>query len=433
MPEKKDKPDVITVVPKSVVIGILVLSVLPLLLSLVGVDFSITSTDLRGQFVPRPLEGSYIFTLLTWTGAVMAGLTVFIAFLHYGITGDVTIPIIGVALFCAGMMDAFQVLVTTGLVKDGIIIEEYIPLLWTVTRGFLAALFIVGTVIFVSTKKIRSEQKRVQGLKYVLAVSVLLGVAAFMLMHYVTGIEEVPRWTYPNQLLKHPWDLVPLLMFLMAGAFVLPINYKWDKNLFTHALIISTVPSIMGQVHMLFFSSAMYDSHFNIACFLRIVSYVTPLLGLALDYEVTYMAISKFNKKLLSESFEKKQTEETLLRERNVLGLLMTKLPILVYVKDISRRYIRMSESYASLLGVSFSALALGKGEGDFFPADTVAKSREIEDAIVKTGAPVKEEIKEITDKSGHTFKLSISRVPVKDDNGKLVGILCMGEKKDVL
>ena len=66
---------------------------------------------------------------------------------------------------------------------------------------------------------------------------------------------------------------------------------------------------------MAFGSSQLFDSHFNVAHFLKIIAYCVPLLGLTLDYVNTYQkqtALSQTNVSLSTELYDRKQEEEAM-------------------------------------------------------------------------------------------------------------------------
>ncbi|MCH8293158.1 PAS domain-containing protein, partial [Candidatus Poribacteria bacterium] len=86
-------------------------------------------------------------------------------------------------------------------------------------------------------------------------------------------------------------------MFLYIPAFI-------DVHLFSHALIISVLPEIATQLHMAFGSEALFDNHFNIAHFLKIISYFVPFVGLILDYVYTY-----HKQRLVTERLEEVQED----------------------------------------------------------------------------------------------------------------------------
>ena len=58
--------------------------------------------------------------------------------------------------------------------------------------------------------------------------------------------------------------------------------------MFSHALVVSALPQITTQAHMAFGSTALFDNHFNIAHFLKIIAYLVPFTGLVLDYVQTH-------------------------------------------------------------------------------------------------------------------------------------------------
>ena len=63
---------------------------------------------------------------------------------------------------------------------------------------------------------------------------------------------------------------------------------------------------------MAFGSTALFDNHFNIAHFLKIIAYLVPLTGLILDYVYTYSALEKRNNEFSIEIHERKATESKL-------------------------------------------------------------------------------------------------------------------------
>ncbi|HEB80070.1 MAG TPA: PAS domain-containing hybrid sensor histidine kinase/response regulator, partial [Rhodospirillales bacterium] len=58
------------------------------------------------------------------------------------------------------------------------------------------------------------------------------------------------------------------------------------------------VPSVATEAHMAFGSTALFDSHFNVAHGLKILSYAVPLMGLCLDYVRTHQSLKRTAEKL---------------------------------------------------------------------------------------------------------------------------------------
>ncbi|MCH8844515.1 MAG: hypothetical protein IID61_16265 [SAR324 cluster bacterium] len=114
--------------PNKLVWAVVAVSVIPIVLHLLGVDFgsrkipfdTATALSATGQEVVEAmfvsLTGSFTHTILEWSAFVTAIFVVILAFVHFRIQGDITTPVVGVALFCAGSMDAFHTLAADRLI-----------------------------------------------------------------------------------------------------------------------------------------------------------------------------------------------------------------------------------------------------------------------------------------------------------------------------
>ncbi|MCF6336782.1 MAG: response regulator [Gammaproteobacteria bacterium] len=280
-------------IPVPLTIGILLVCVMPFVLTLLGMDFGTRGIPVDhlwalqapqhevvdAQF--RALSGAFTHTLLEWSAFCVATFVVFLAFSHYRITHDVTTPIIGVAFFMAGCMDAFHTLAADRLFDAVADNRDLIPFTWAISRLFSALIMIIGVgiVLFHSP-----EKNKKPGFGFVIGISLLFGIAAYIIIHISATSAQLPQTTYPDAVLTRPYDALPLLLFAFAGLIMFPRLYKRHPSLFAYTLIISAVPEVITQLHMTFGSTALFDHHFNIAHFLKIVAYTVPLIGLTLDY-----------------------------------------------------------------------------------------------------------------------------------------------------
>src|SRR3546814_11190009 len=74
---------------------------------------------------------------------------------------DITTPIIGVALFCAGMLDVFHVLVSARLVSVGADWSGNVDnFSWLISRCYHALILMMGTGIFLVSSQLRTRQER---------------------------------------------------------------------------------------------------------------------------------------------------------------------------------------------------------------------------------------------------------------------------------
>lgn len=302
--------------PKQVVWTVLVLCALPTILNFMGVDFgakggidfgddSVLAIEL-GEATPaqieflrelndadRRLKGMFIFTILEWTAFCIAIFTGAFAFIHYQIKRDVTTPIIGTALISSGMIDAFNTLAADRLIQAYAPNEQFIPFSWAISRTFNVCFMILGAGMFLGRSRegmIRTEQR---GMGFVLVVALSFAVIAYSIISVCANLppDTLPTALFPDaEQIPRPWDLPPLLLLLIAGGVIFPRFHRQHPSLFSHGLFVSVVPQVACQLHAAFGSYQLYDNHFNIAYFLKIVAYLVPLTGLMLDYVRAYQA-----------------------------------------------------------------------------------------------------------------------------------------------
>jgi signal transduction histidine kinase/DNA-binding response OmpR family regulator len=278
--------------PSSLVWAVIVLSSLPFLLHLMGVDFgtqsypSGTSTALRAAAddLHRPLVGCFLHTILEWSAFFVVLFTVVLAFLHFHITKDLTSSIITVPLFSAGIIDVFHTLAADRILAVGVDMSSFMPFAWTIGRLFLALLILVGVSLALPGR----SGKRGMSFGFVLCSSVIFGMTAYAIFHITTANTPLPQILFPAAIVKRPLDLVPMLLFALAGVMIYRRLYRQEPGPLSYALLVSMLPSVAAQLHMAFGSSALFDAHFNMAHFLKIVAYLVPFVGLALDYLHTY-------------------------------------------------------------------------------------------------------------------------------------------------
>jgi len=304
--------------PKSLFYGMLFVCIFPTLLNLAGVDFgseiqrfdpvehlnSDSATLLAAQF--SSLAGAIEHTLMEWTAFCIAAFVVVLAMLHYRISGDVTTPIIGVAFFMSGCMDAFHTLAADHLIGSVADQSDLVPFTWAICRSFNALILISGVLILLLRSDARDSK---QSFGFVVGVSILFGVVAYLIIHFSATSPELPQTMFADAWITRPYDVLPLLLFVVAGLFIYPMLYRKRPSVFAYALIISAIPETITQLHMVFGSTALFDNHFNIAHFLKIVAYSMPLAGLMVDYVQTHQR--------LQQSALEQQRISTLLLARN--------------------------------------------------------------------------------------------------------------------
>jgi len=305
-------------IPNGLIGVMFLICALPFLLNVAGVDFgtektavswsdmeSIASNE-RTDRMFYSLAGSFTHTVLEWSAFMIAIFTALLAFLHFHIKGDVTTPILGVALLCAGAMDAFHTLAADRLIESVADNRNFIPFTWAISRMFNALILMVGVSIFL----LKGLQRLNRGMRSVLLMSGFFGVMAYVIIHYCANSAALPQTMYPDSLITRPYDVIPLIVYVVAGLTVFPWFYHHRPGLFTHALLLGMVPQVAVQLHMAFGSTSLFDNHFNIAHFLKIIAYLVPFAGLALEYVRTYQQEAFAVANLQKEKHQREKVEE---------------------------------------------------------------------------------------------------------------------------
>lgn len=271
---------------------VVTLSILPALLEAAGVNFStlqpdlsvadlahFTSDDLVNH-LHQLLRGSFVHSLLEWSAFGTATFTALLAVLYFQLNRDVVTPILGIALFYAGCMDAFHTLAADRIIANVGDSTNLIPFSWGLCRLFTAALLLVGSalVLWRRGKRWRSS------VELLLLMALGGGAIAYGTIAYCTGSARLPQTMFPGAPIARPWDLLPLALFAIGGLVIFPRLYRQHPTYFSWALWIGTIPQIATQLHMVFGSSALFDSDFNMAHFLKVVAYGVPLAGICASY-----------------------------------------------------------------------------------------------------------------------------------------------------
>jgi len=278
---------------------VLTLCSLPFALNLMGVDFSSSKIPLSADSVVDgkvkadalfyALAGAMHHALLEWSAVSIAVLAALTSFLHYSIRRDVTVPIIGMALLCAGLVDAFHTLAATRIIQAQAPNTDFIPFTWAISRIFNASIMIIGAIISMwILRKARQQgqtdnnNNKLHSLGTIGIISAVFISLAYILVHTAAISEQLPQTMYRDSLITRPFDVLPLALFSVSGALFWSW-YQQDHSAIKFALLLSIIPEVATQLHMAFGSVALFDNHFNIAHLLKNIAYSCIFIGLLID------------------------------------------------------------------------------------------------------------------------------------------------------
>ncbi|MFT5755521.1 MAG: PAS domain S-box-containing protein [Alteromonadaceae bacterium] len=286
---------------KKLFVLVLVITLLPFLLNLLGVDFGsqfvplITSNDTNfvishdDQF--QALSGAFHHALMEWSAVTLALIAAIASFFHYHRCRNISVAIIGLAFLCAGFIDAFHTLAATRIIASSAPSNDFIPFTWALSRLFNVCMLIAAGLLslwftrraspFHPEAKINSvdSNKTVSYQDKILIVISCLFIGFSLLTVLLATSATLPQTTFPNAFITRPYDVIPLALFIFTGSLI----WSWYQNKHTNlrlALLLSIIPEVATQLHMTFGSTALFDNHFNIAHLLKVFAYSILTFGL---------------------------------------------------------------------------------------------------------------------------------------------------------
>ncbi len=277
---------------------VLIVSILPYVLNQLGFDFSSKPVALKhnansfetissdDQFFA--LAGALHHVLLEWSAVILALIAGFASYLHYYRYRDISVAIIGLALLCAGITDAFHTLAATRIISANVPNADFIPFTWAFSRIFNASIMMLGVSLSLwltrpslwgGQQNNKADKNVIYGVKTLVFISVIFVFGAVLSVIVASTSQQLPQTTFSNAFVTRPYDIVPLAFFIFSGVLVW-IWYQRKHTALKFALLLSLIPEVATQLHMSFGSIALFDNHFNIAHGLKIVAYLIIVIGL---------------------------------------------------------------------------------------------------------------------------------------------------------
>ena len=128
---------------------------------------------------------------------------------------------------------------------------------------------------------------------------------------------------------------------------------------------------------------------------------------------------------------ERKEAEQRLQNESDLLRNLMNQIPDTIYFKDKESRFIRINAAQTKMLGLKHEDEAVGKTDFNFFPENHASAALEDEQNIIRTGKPMIGKLEYILRAHDHKYHwVSATKVPLISKDGSINGIV--GISRDV-
>jgi PAS domain S-box-containing protein len=133
----------------------------------------------------------------------------------------------------------------------------------------------------------------------------------------------------------------------------------------------------------------------------------------------------KTREEIARELTELRQKIAKLRDERDLMRALIDNLPNLLYIKDTKGRFAIGNAAVARLMGAKVSEELVGKTDFDFYPKELAAAYYSKEQEVIQSGeSMINHEEALLKVVTGERGWLSTTRTPLRDDKGKIIGIV---------
>ena len=138
----------------------------------------------------------------------------------------------------------------------------------------------------------------------------------------------------------------------------------------------------------------------------------------------------------LTTAIRRKQVEEELKEERNLLRTLIDNLPDRIYAMDTQCRKTLSNSADWKASGGKTMEDVIGKTDFDTYPAELAEQFWQLDKAVIDSGQPVINYEEPGLDAEGNRVSILTTKVPLQDSEGKVIGLVGIGrditERKQV-
>jgi PAS domain S-box-containing protein len=113
--------------------------------------------------------------------------------------------------------------------------------------------------------------------------------------------------------------------------------------------------------------------------------------------------------------------------ENQLIFTLIDYIPDRIYIKDRKSRFIAGNRHVANIMGVSTGRELIGKTDFDFYAKDLADEYFRDEQLIMKSGESIINKEERGLDLDGNEIIVSTTKVPFKNNHGKIIGIIGIG------
>ncbi len=124
---------------------------------------------------------------------------------------------------------------------------------------------------------------------------------------------------------------------------------------------------------------------------------------------------------------EHKEAEEAIAQERILLRTLIDSLPDIIFIKDAEGKKIIANRADVSSMRAKTEAEVIGKTDIELYPNEIGLRGYEDDMSVLKQGVSILNKEEFFLDDSGNKRWMLTSKIPVIDENGKIIRLLGIG------
>lgn len=277
--------------PHFLILTIILFLGLPYLGIIWGFDFSVhtnpfNSQSMENHLIEKQVRGYFRQVLLLWSGFSLATATVVLAFTRYKLSNDKIALIIGLSVLFSGAVEAIHTLLIDGLTLNLHEKTNFDALLWTFSNAFSGLILILGLTLILSTNKNKHPS-----LALLILIDAFLIAVGLIVIYLITTRLNIPEMWSANPEISRPYEAVSLLIYVVLAFLIYPKVYRKFPTILSHCIFYIGITQIITAIYFMVLSHSPYDSAYNIAYFLKIVSYFIPCVCLIINYVSSYTQI----------------------------------------------------------------------------------------------------------------------------------------------
>ncbi len=221
-------------------------------------------------------------------------------FFYFGVRKRNGFPLIGLAYFFSGFINLFFYLIAEDYIQQTGISDMQGSMSWIINYTALTFFLTLGLIAAIASNK----SKRMQSWPFIIIASVVGVIFCVLFIISLFYLPETIRLYFPLEMIRHPFQVLLLILVLFI---VYPLSYiysKIEKTIFSKFVFISVIPLIFIGFYSIIEPHRFYST-FGWIQILEMICFLLPMIG-ALFTNLELYLILKRGKILAQKAVEAK-------------------------------------------------------------------------------------------------------------------------------